>query len=143
MGEADSQKFLLDGLSVVLPPHAAYLLDRHLLRPVLARTRRGDLAPELQELVRAIEQESWHYASERIAASRSAAGGTRGMPAPSTPPTLADEMTTSAAAQLLGCTARNVRSLATRKTLRGRRMAGRWFFERAEVEALVARRTDR
>lgn len=142
MGEPDPQKFLLNGVSVVLPPHAAYLLDRHLLRPVLTRIRRDDLAPELQALVRAVEFASWHYASERVQASRGAGAGTPGMPAPSTPPTLG-EMTTSAAAQLLGCTTRNVRSLATRKTLRGRRIAGRWFFEAAEVEALVARRTER
>lgn len=141
--EPDPRKFLLAGVSVVLPPHASYLLHQSLLRPWLAKIRLRDLSPELQSLVRAIEVSARHYAVERIKATKRAVDGIPGIPPASAPPTLDHEMTTSTAGRLMGCTARNVRALATTGSLRGRRVAGRWLFDQAEVEALVARRGER
>ncbi|MEC4763361.1 helix-turn-helix domain-containing protein [Mycobacterium sherrisii] len=45
-----------------------------------------------------------------------------------------------AAAALLGCTPGNVRDLARRRSLPGRRVGGRWVFERTAVERRAAAR---
>lgn len=46
-----------------------------------------------------------------------------------------DHLDAVAVADLLGCKPRNVRALATRGTLPGTLLAGRWTFTRAVVEA--------
>jgi excisionase family DNA binding protein len=50
------------------------------------------------------------------------------------------EVTTDAAARILGCTPRNARDLAARKRLPARRSGGRWLLDATAVEALAARR---
>ncbi|GAC59021.1 hypothetical protein GOHSU_68_00130 [Gordonia hirsuta DSM 44140 = NBRC 16056] len=51
-----------------------------------------------------------------------------------------DQIGTATAAALLGCTPANVRDLAGRGTLPGRRISGRWVFDRTTVQLEAARR---
>ena len=57
--------------------------------------------------------------------------------------TAADDLDVIATAAELGVGSRAVRGLAERRTLPGRKVAGEWRFDRADVERLAARRAQR
>jgi hypothetical protein len=91
----------------------------------------------------------WLWLLEQLEAELAASGNASSPGIEELPPiaarSLSDEqpITTREAAELLGCTARNVRGLSSRGVLEsGRVVAGRMIFDRTEVVAEVLRRAE-
>ncbi len=105
------------------------------MRAALASQRRNGLPspPDAVALYRAL-----HTAVGRLHAS---ATGSPALPplAVAAPLTVMDTISVPAAAQLLGCTDRNVRDLCARGVLTGTRDGGRWHVDRVEVHARANR----
>ena len=141
----------------------AFALTRPLLR-VLQEARDAGVAldEELLATVRAIELAGEAYTAAEVAAATAGVGSPPGVSGSRPgvearkssaasvdllavgPPVRHDPavMTTTAAAARLGCQPRNVRDLAARRVLPGRRLdSGQWVFDAAEVDAFAAQRS--
>ncbi len=133
----------LGGGQVLLGPIGSLLVDRALAIAQVDGRRNGLRPPATFTALQAI--------LERAAAeARSTAGGSAELPhaadpasSTTSPPSsvMVDPVGTATAAKLLGCSARNIRDLASRgvfetATVRG----GCWWVERQEIEARLLSR---
>lgn len=117
-----------------LAARAAELMDHGATR---LRQNEIDLRPELAELITVARIAGQRNAEARL-------GGTPGIPPPGPAATISPVMmTTAQTATLLGCSERNVRALADRTTLPGRRHRRGWSFHPDEVAAYMATREER
>ena len=113
------------------------LLAQRLLRAGARATFRGDGIPESSE-VRALLTEA-DAASERLR-NMQATSEYRELPAVATS-SVEDLIDLIEAAKLMGVSERNVRALCQRQTLvSGRKHAGRWLVDRAEVLGRIERK---
>lgn len=72
-----------------------------------------------------------------LASDLHSAAGTTERPAPAIENTVEyEQIDTTAAADILGCSPRNVRALAARDRLPGVKNGGHWWFNREDVEVL-------
>ena len=141
-----------DGPAVLVTGRVAYRLGRLLLAELRRARDNGEVVDaELVATIRAIEAAGTAYAQKLT--SEAAAEGT-GTSAPSDAeapaitgpqPAVGDgemtaTMTTAAVAARLGCSERNVRALADRGALPGRRVGRAWVFDAVEVEEYATAR---
>ncbi len=128
-----------DGPAVVVTGRVARMLTPVLVSALRkARDEGQSLDVELVATVKHLEDAGEAFAAARAAVQRSAAG-TLGIP-PYDPPVTMALMSTADVAQRLGCGTRNVRALAERGTLPGRRVGSVWSFDPADVEHYLERR---
>ena len=108
-----------------------------------ARDRGERLDPELVKTVLAIDSAGREYATRRVLDALAASDdGTTGIPTPEEHETT-DVLTTTQVAARLACSTRNVRALAERGALPGRRVGRNWTFDVVDVQEYIeTRRTD-
>lgn len=143
-GLADDRLPLLgaDGPSVLVDVRSAYLL-RDALRAWVAHHRRAGAMRKVAAVAPVLE--AWEIAADahaaRVVALPTSADGRADAPA-SAPRAESSVRVTGVAeaAALLGVSERQVRRLAATEGLPGRRIAGSWVFELADVRALLAQR---
>lgn len=105
-----------------------------------ARDRGERLDPELVKTVLAIDSAGREYATRRVLDALAASDdGTTGIPTPEEHETT-DVLTTTEVAARLGCSTRNVRALAERGALRGRRVGRSWTFDVVDVQEYIETR---
>jgi hypothetical protein len=133
----------LFGGGAVLAPSAVYDVLAALDAAQAVTQRRDGYGPHRRWLrLRALLEDATALASSR------SSSGTRNVPRlelgpPPPDDALDSKIGSEEAAVMLGVTARNVRALAGRGTLRsGRKVAGRLLLSRSEVEAEVHRRAE-
>lgn len=133
-----------DGPVVVVTGAVAYRLSKLLMTELRrARDRGEQLDRDLVATVLAIEEAGRAYATRRVLSALAASDdGTTGIPQPGERETT-DVLTTTEVADRLGCSTRNVRGLAERGALRGRRVGRTWTFDVVDVQEYIdTRRTD-
>ena len=129
---------------VIVTGAVAYRLSRLLLTEMRRARDRGErLDPELVRTVLAIERAGREYATRRVLGALAASDdGTTGIPPADEHETTA-VLTTTEVASRLGCSTRNVRALAERGALPGRRVGRSWTFDVVDVQEYIdTRRTN-
>lgn len=148
-----------DGPVAVVSGRVAYRMARLLVAELRRARDNGErLDPELIATIRAIEAAGRAYATRRIDAALAADGDDPVEATSSVPPADDGErpapepdpesvghvagvaMSTAAVAARLGCSERNVRALADRGALAGRRVGRTWVFDPVDVEEYAAAR---
>ncbi|HUR48306.1 MAG TPA: helix-turn-helix domain-containing protein [Acidimicrobiales bacterium] len=133
-----------DGPAVLVTGAVAYRLSRLLMAEMRRARDRGErLDPDLVATVLAIDEAGREYATRRVLGALAAsADGSTGIPSSDDRETN-DVLTTTEVAERLGCSTRNVRALAERGALPGRRVGRSWTFDLVDVQEYIdARRTD-
>ena len=132
-----------DGPVVVVTGAVAYRLARLLMAEMgRARDRGERLDPDLVKTVLAIDAAGREYATRRVLSALAASDdGTTGIP-DADAREITDVLTTTEVASWLGCSTRNVRALAERGALPGRRVGRSWTFDAVDVQDYIdTRRT--
>ena len=132
-----------DGPVVIVTGAVAYRLSKLLMSEMRRARDRGEhLDPDLVKTVLAIDAAGREYATRRVLnALAASADGMGGIP-PRDEPATNDMLTTTEVATRLGCSPRNVRALAERGALPGRRVGRSWTFDVVDVQEYIdARRT--
>lgn len=132
-----------DGPVVVVTGAVAYRLSKLLMSEMRRARDRGErLDADLVKTVLAIEAAGREYATRRVLGALAAsAEGTPGIP-DSPQHETTDVLTTTEVAARLGCSTRNVRALAERGALPGRRVGRSWTFDAVDVQEYIdTRRT--
>jgi hypothetical protein len=139
---ADDHLVAVEGpVVVVVPARVARLLAGPLAGVLRQARDRGErLDPQVLAVVDAFGWAGRQWSAARVAAGIGTGSGTSVDSSAEHRPTLA-EMTTTSAADALGCTERNVRALVGRKVLAGRRVAGSWLLDPGSVAAYARRRS--
>ena len=128
---------------MVVTGAVAYRLSNLLMAEMRRARDRGErLDPDLVRTVLAIDRAGRDYATRRVLNALAASDdGTTGIPLSGEHETT-DVLTTTEVASRLGCSARNVRALAERGALPGRRVGRSWTFDVVEVQEYIdTRRT--
>jgi len=123
------------GVTLVDGPTAALAANALALAIHTIEHRDGcPVDPRLKALQATFRQAGEEWCEARTFRSRNI-----GIPDEGAPVMVGVDMTTEAAAELLGSSTRAVRGLAQRGTLPGRKVGGSWLFERADVVAHLER----
>ena len=133
-----------EGPVVVVTGAVAYRLSRLLMAEMgRARDRGERLDPDLVRTVLAIDAAGREYATRRVLNALAASDdGTPGIPE-SEEREITAVLTTTEVATRLGCSTRNVRALAARGALPGRRVGRTWTFDAVDVQDYIdTRRTN-
>lgn len=127
-----------DGPVVVVTGAVAYRLSRLLMAEMRRARDRGErLDSDLIATVLAIDEAGREYATRRVLGALAASeDGTTGIPLREADDITAVLTTTEVAARL-GCSARNVRALAERGALSGRRVGRSWTFDVVDVQEYI------
>ena len=131
------------GPVVVVTGALAYRLSKLQMAEMRRARDRGErLDPELVKTVLAIEEAGRQYATTRVLGALAASDpGPPGIPQ-SGDHEITELLTTTEVASRLGCSTRNVRALAERGALAGRRVGRSWTFDAVDVQEYIdARRT--
>lgn len=130
-----------DGPVVIVTGAVAYRLSRLLMAEMRRARDRGErLDPDLVKTVLAIDAAGREYATRRVLGALAASGdGTTGIP-PQDERETTDVLTTTDVASRLGCSTRNVRALAERGALPGRRVGRTWTFDAVDVQDYIETR---
>ena len=133
-----------DAPVVVVTGPVAYRLSRLLMAEMRRARDRGErLDPDLVRTILAIDDAGREYANRRVLGALAAsADGTPGIPQ-TDESARTDLLTTTEVARRLECSTRNVRALAERGALPGRRVNRTWLFDPVDVDEYIeTRRTD-
>ena len=130
-----------DGPVVVVTGAVAYRLSKLLMAEMRRARDRGErIDPELVNTVLAIEAAGREYATRRVLDALAASDdGSPGIPPPGDRE-ITDVLTTTEVASRLGCSTRNVRALAERGALPGRRVGRSWTFDVVDVQEYIESR---
>ena len=132
-----------DGPVAVVSGRVAYRLGRLLMTELRRARDQGEaLDPELVATIYAIEAAGLAYVDRVTGTEVPPADAEESLAAPlhATPSSRHDTLTVSEVATRLGCSERNVRALATRGALAGRRDGRSWLFDHVDVEEYAASR---
>lgn len=130
-----------DGPAVVVSGRVARMFTPVLVAAIRKARDAGQyLDVELVATVRHLEEAGEAFVAARGAVERSAVGMS-GIP-PGDESATMSMMSTTDVARRLGCGTRNVRALAERGTLPGRRVGSVWSFEAADVEDYLERKAN-
>lgn len=126
---------------VVVTGAVAYRLSKLLMAEMRRARDRGErLDPELVRTVLAIDEAGREYATRRVLGALAASDdGTTGIPQAGDRETT-DVLTTTEVASRLECSTRNVRALAERGALPGRRVGRSWTFDAVDVQEYIETR---
>lgn len=127
---------VVDTAVVVVPAATAAKLAGPLRALVVEHRRRngGPVDPDVAALVDACER-----LAAGVARSQHGVADPGCEAAPSEPMTRPEPMNVLDVADLLGCTAQNVRALAARGSLPGRKTGSSWVFYRHDVDEYLTR----
>lgn len=130
-----------DGPVVVVTGAVAYRLSKLLMAEMRRARDRGErLDPDLVQTVLAIDEAGREYATRRVLGALAASDdGTPGIPH-ADDRAITDVLTTTQVASRLGCSTRNVRALAERGALPGRRVGRSWTFDAVDVQDYIETR---
>ena len=130
-----------EGPVVVVTGAVAYRLSKLLMSEMSRARDRGErLDPDLVKTVLAIDAAGREYATRRVLGALAASDqGTPGIPQSGGSGTT-DVLTTTEVASRLGCSTRNVRALAERGALPGRRVGRSWTFDAVDVQEYIETR---
>jgi excisionase family DNA binding protein len=129
----------IDGTPYVLvPDRVAARLAKPVGRLLREAANEGQLVhPEVLQVGEALSSAARHH--QQASAARHAAPAP---PGTASPCSQGDPITTTEAAERIGCTQRNVRALADRGTLPGERTARGWELDPAGVDAYSVHRAE-